>query len=553
LSYPFATLDHVFESFGVALAVRPLGADWTGLEPGEGGAPTRPARLSEVLPVAGRSSAENAAELVRVQQLKAALGAYEMDLILAVAADRPACADRQPGQPGAGTDHGVLPEVSEFFLAELAQVFNCSQRAAEQVAVEAYTLRERLPAVWEALADGELDLRRARVFADVLGHTPAEVVEPILVAVLPVATRLTTGRLRAALINAVLAVDAAAAEQQRARAELGADVRMTPTESGMSKLIIDLPTPVTAACWATANELAWMLKHDGDDRPIGLLRAMCAADLLLRPWDTTRPGVTATLDVVVPLPSLTPPPVTTAETAERPATADATSPPERPGEPVRPTPARAELLGEVNGQPITAAHLRELLTQLDAVCPGGLQAPPGGELGISITDVDGVLLATTTRPELARLVKRGCPDHPTSGRGETPDCGCPVLTAPPPIDRYTPTPAQKRFTRARDRTCRFPGCGQPAARADLDHCLPYDSGGHTGCDNLCCLCRFHHRLKTLAKDWRFELTDNGTLRVTTPSGITRTTRPPGLRDLTELPALPAPPSRPPPPWDEPPF
>jgi len=179
----------------VALAVRPLDADWTGVDPADG-PPRRPPRLSEILPVAGRSSAENAAELVRVQQLKAALGAYEMELILAVAADRPASADRHPGQPGVGTDPGSLPEVSEFFVAELAAVLNCSSRAADLAAVEAYTLRERLPAVWEALADGELDLRRARVFADVLGPTSADVAEPILVAVLPVATRLTTGRLR---------------------------------------------------------------------------------------------------------------------------------------------------------------------------------------------------------------------------------------------------------------------------------------------------------------------------------------------------------------------
>ncbi|MBB3083993.1 DUF222 domain-containing protein [Geodermatophilus sabuli] len=42
-------------------------------------------------------------------------------------------------------------------------------------------------------------------------------------------------------------------------------------------------------------------------------------------------------------------------------------------------------------------------------------------------------------------------------------------------------------------------------------------------------CRGHHRLKTLARGWRFVMDDDGTLHVTNPSGITRTTRPPGLR------------------------
>jgi hypothetical protein len=209
----------------------------------------------------------------------------------------------------------------------------------------------------------------------------------------------------------------------------------------------------------------------------------------------------------------------------------------------------------VDGQPITAAHLRELLAQIDAVCPGGLQAPAGGALRISVTDADGVLLATTSRPELERLARRGCLRHPGVA------CDCPVLRPPAAVDRYTPSPAQQRFTRARDRTCRHPGCGQPAARADLDHCLAYADGGPTDCANLCCLCRRHHRLKTLAAGWRFVLTDHGVLRVTTPSGITRSTRPPGLLDLSELPALPAPPGPPDlsarrgpaPPADPPPF
>ena len=153
--------------------------------------------------------------------------------------------------------------------------------------------------------------------------------------------------------------------------------------------------------------------------------------------------------------------------------------------------------GEVNGRPITAAHVRELLEQLDAVCPGGLQAPTGGSLQIAVTDADGALLATASRAELERIARRGCRDHPA--RASPPiGCGCAVLDRPPPVDRYRPTPAQRRFGTTRDRTCRQPGCGQPVGRVDLDHVVPYAEGGATDCDNLCCLCRRHHRLKTFA-------------------------------------------------------
>jgi hypothetical protein len=214
------------------------------------------------------------------------------------------------------------------------------------------------------------------------------------------------------------------------------------------------------------------------------------------------------------------------------------------------------------------------------VCPGGLQAPTGGSLSIAVTDADGALLATTGRPELERIARRGCPDHPDAldeathagppvhahthdhaGPPDTPDppaspqsgCGCAVLDRPPPVDRYRPTSVQYRFVKTRNRTCRHPGCGQPVGRADLDHVDAHADGGPTDCDNLCCLCRRHHRLKTHARGWRFVLTDSGVLRVTTPSGITRTTRPPGLADRIEQRALPAPAPPPAPPEEPPPF
>jgi hypothetical protein len=102
-----------------------------------------------------------------------------------------------------------------------------------------------------------------------------------------------------------------------------------------------------------------------------------------------------------------------------------------------------------------------------------------------------------------------------------------------PGGRYRPTPAQYRYGRTRDPTCRHPGCTSRAAWSDLDHVIPHGGGGATDCDNLCCLCRRHHRLKTHARGWRFALTPDGVLSVTTPSGVTRITRPPGLAWLAE--------------------
>jgi hypothetical protein len=234
-----------------------------------------------------------------------------------------------------------------------------------------------------------------------------------------------------------------------------------------------------------------MAKADGQPGTLGQLRAGVLGDLALRPWDTSRPPVTAALTVVAPLDALR-----------------ASSQPQP--------------VGEVSGQPITATHLRELLRRLDALCPGGLQAPTGGSLTIAIVEPEsGELRAAVTRSELERLVRRGCRVHPSGG------CDCAVLDRPPPVSRYRPSASQRRFLHTRDRTCRHPGCANKAGWADLDHVVPHAHGGPTDCANLCCLCRRHHRLKTHARGWRFVMTADGVLSVTTPGGITRTTRPPG--------------------------
>ena len=75
--------------------------------------------------------------------------------------------------------------------------------------------------------------------------------------------------------------------------------------------------------------------------------------------------------------------------------------PSRPGPSATATVPTDVDTATVDGAPITAGQLRELLEQLDAICPGGLQAPTGGTLGISLVDpVTGVLRATVSRPEL---------------------------------------------------------------------------------------------------------------------------------------------------------
>jgi hypothetical protein len=82
----------------------------------------------------------------------------------------------------------------------------------------------------------------------------------------------------------------------------------------------------------------------------------------------------------------------------------------------------------------------------------------------------------------------------------------------------------RKWCRVRDRTCRFPGCNAPALRCDLDHTTPWAAGGPTDHQNLCSLCRKHHRTRHKTT-WKPSQPDPGTITWTSPAGKTYTTTP----------------------------
>ncbi|RBY97601.1 HNH endonuclease [Blastococcus sp. TF02-8] len=454
-------------------------------------------------PASRLGAGEVAAELARIQRNRAREAAREAELILRLAELCPDADDPRPGTPGARrTWRRTEPEfagVSEFFPDELAHAINLGRGTAAFRARRAFTWRENLPATFAALRSGRLDERRAGVLADSLQHADPDLARAVEAALLDEASTTAPAALRTRALALLAELDAAAVERRHREAKKAADVRTYETGDGMAALTTDLPADEAAACYAMIDQLARMAKADGDERPIGEIRSSIHSLLIRRPADSGLPGVGVQLAVTATL-----------ETLE--------------GSSGRP--------GEVNGSVITAAQLRDLLRRVGALA---LTAPDGGTLTFALTDERGRLLAGLTAAELARLAARGCPDHPDAGEAGA-GCECPVSGPPPDTDAYTPTTAQHRFVDTRDRRCRMPNCGQRAGWADHDHVVPHARGGTTTCSNLCCLCRSHHRLKTFAPGWVFRMDDDGTLHVTSPSGVTRTTRPPGLRPRAPDPA-----------------
>jgi hypothetical protein len=442
------------------------------------------------LPASWLTDEQVAARLQQIERNRARETAEEAELILRMAELRPDEEDPQPGTPGARagwrrTDP-EFPGVSEFFPREVGHALNLSRATAAFRARRAYTWRDKLPATFALLKRGEIDERRASRLADVLQHTAPELTRQVEARLLPTAGDLAPAKLAARALELLAEIDAEAIAERHEQEKKTADVRGYPTGNGMGTLAADMTAEEVAACHAMIDQLAQMAKTDGDDRPIGQIRAAILSMLILRPADSGLPQATIDLTVTAVLNG----------------------------------PGGGLGSGVVNGFPITTTQLRDLLARFGAL---GLQNPDGGSLTVALTDDDGRLLATASAAELARLAARGCPDHPDNA------CSCAVLGPPPDTDSYTPTARQQTFVTTRDRTCRMPNCGQRVGWADHDHVLAHSAGGRTTCTNLCCLCRSDHRLKTFARRWRFRMDPDGTLHVTSPSGITRTTRPPGLR------------------------
>jgi hypothetical protein len=337
---------------------------------------------------------------------------------------------------------------------------------------------------------------------DLLGDARPEVAAEVQRRVLPQADGMSTATFRERLRYHLYQLDADAKERRRREAAKKADVRVWPRDEGISTLGIDMSTPRCLAMRGAIDQYAQWLRADGDQRPIGVLRCEAAWALLMRPWDTSRPPVTALLTIHASLPSLRP-----------------------DGDP-----GQSQVPAEVEGQVVSAAQCRELLRELDVLQLG--TPPLGGSIQIAVTDrVTGEVLVVATRAELKRGAGIGrrrrrrhrgrCPEsltRPLDGPG---------LSLPPDAPAYEPTARQKRHVHVRDRRCRMPGCRRRPGRVDLDHGDAYACGGPTACWNLCCLCRRHHRIKTFARGWSFQLLRDGWLIVRTPSGVTRMTRPPG--------------------------
>jgi hypothetical protein len=396
------------------------------------------------VPVPFLSAEEKAAELQRIQAERAKLSAREAEVMLGFAADRPDDHDPQPGTPGARSREWrqtdpEFPGVTESFPDELGMVLGVARGTAAHKLRRAWTWRHDLPATLAALRRGQLDERRAQIFADTLVHTPSALAGRVEQIVLPEAAGLSFSALKKRIHEVLLELDPDWAEDNRKLAERNSDVWVEPAGDGRATFSAEMNAEEAAEAYDFINTVAVMAKKDGDPRPIGQIRTEIHS-LLARGAALGIAGARAELTIVAALEA-------------------------REGTSTRPA--------EVNGYTITPAQLAELLRRIGAL---GLTTPADGSLTFAITGADGALLATLSLADLEKAVRRGeganppaatdaYPRPPSSGRSSPPataPAGCRAAAgrpAGPTTTTSSPTPTADRRPAPTSAACAAPTTG----------------------------------------------------------------------------------------------
>jgi hypothetical protein len=327
-------------------------------------------------------------------------------------------------------------DVEGLAAAEIGAALTWTRRTARAKLREAWALTERLPAVWAALRAGRVDLPKARVLVEGTGAVPEPLARRVVAQILPEAPTLTTGQLAHRLRRLIVEADPDAARERYAQAVAQRKVVRGLNPDGTGHLSgCNLPADQAAAADERLDALARAAKQAGDDRPMDQIRTDIYLGLIsgtyTGPGPIHRRGV---VELTADLPTLM---------------------------------GLAERVGELAGWGPVIADIARQIAEARA------------------HDGETVWRYSITDPFTGRLLHHGTtrPPGPGSSGGTNRD------------PRRRPTPRQRAFVAARDRTCRGPGCRVPASRSEIDHRVDHAKGGPTRVWNLDAECGHCHDLK----------------------------------------------------------
>lgn len=373
----------------------------------------------------------------------------------------------------------VAKGTMEYAFADAAFLFSSSPQAGHTAVRESFQrgaitaahvhqIIEAADVVREAVRDGRVDAGTLALYD---------------LAALVIAENDTAARTRAQVrqIAASLAGETVVERQRRAAGERS--VRMRSVGDGLALLQIVLPEHLAVAILDRLSQLARQVITARDDQ-----EPVLDPELLDDGPDPIHPGDLAADDPALDDPALDDFAIFGDDDT---FTTDPLVDPVG-GDGVEHVPADERTMDQIRA---------DLLTDLL------LAAAPSEALGTGLDNVQAHIQVTVAATTLAGADDRPAeldghgPLHPDVARdlaGRT--GGWSRLFLDPTgmvteTDSYTPTAGMRRFLRARDQRCRFPGCRMPVHRSQIDHNHDHAKGGRTALSNLGFFCIGHHVLK----------------------------------------------------------
>ncbi|MBP2366534.1 HNH endonuclease signature motif containing protein [Pseudonocardia parietis] len=164
---------------------------------------------------------------------------------------------------------------------EIATALTLTELTAWREHALAEMLVHRLPDVHAALACGDIDRGKARVFADLLEPLSDAQIARVCAALLPTASGLTTGQLRARMQRMVIAIDPDAAQRRYRKALSERRVVCYLDDTGTATLsAIGLDPGAAQAACERLDALARDVRAAGHPDPLPRIRADLATALL---------------------------------------------------------------------------------------------------------------------------------------------------------------------------------------------------------------------------------------------------------------------------------
>lgn len=203
-----------------------------------------------------------------------------------------------------GSDVDRLEEQFVYAADELRPALTLSRRAAEYRLSLATDVIERLPQVWELLDAGQIDMPKARAFANGTAHVPVETARLVVFRLADIAPSLTVGQLAGRIRRLCAVLDPDHAAKQEKTAHEDRRLVIEPTPEGTADLhLFGLRMGDARAIGRRVNgHMVSLKKEDRSGRTHDQLRADIVTDLLLGELATG--GGKGLVDIHVPVSTL---------------------------------------------------------------------------------------------------------------------------------------------------------------------------------------------------------------------------------------------------------